>query len=147
MLHDKTRDYTRKLLQSQLEALTHRLSQLGADDAKAINDTVIEIRDVSNYIADLMTHHLDNKPAEQPREVRAALHLYQNVLKSFDPIREIEVSLGLSEKANTRPHNFLRELRKFIEGERMARSGEVISGETVKALAESINGQLHPPSG
>jgi hypothetical protein len=122
-MHKSTREYTRKLLQAQLGVLTHRLDTLDADDAKGITQAVAEIREVANHIADLLTHHLD-EPTEPIREVRSALHLYKNVLKSYDAIRDAEISMGVGELANSRPHNLMRDMRKFIETERQWANGE-----------------------
>lgn len=117
MLHPTTQAYIRPLLQSRLRELVEELAN---DDAATIARTVEEIRTVSNAIADLVTHHLDEAPpVEQPREVKAALHLFRNVLDGADMIRDLEIQLGLSDKANTKPHNFLRGMTKFIEQEKL----------------------------
>jgi uncharacterized membrane-anchored protein YhcB (DUF1043 family) len=124
MMHDNSKTYIRQLLQARLEELTRRMGGFAIDSLHEFANTAEEIRNVANSLADLMTHHVDvaqpTTPAEAPREVRAALHLYQNVLKSADTIRDMEVRLGLSDQANTKPHNLLRDMTKFIEHERRA---------------------------
>ncbi len=122
MLHDTSRTYIRNMLQARLEELSARMATFADDNAEMIAATAAELRTVANSIADLMTHHLDAAPAEpveQPRETRAALHLYHQVLKSGDTIRDLEVALGLSEHANQKPHNLVRDMREWVERERM----------------------------
>jgi len=120
MMHDNSKTYIRQLLQARLEELTRRMGGFAIDSLHEFANTAEEIRNVANSLADLMTHHVDEPQpaATEPREVRAALHLYQNVLKSADTIRDMEVRLGLSDQANTKPHNLLRDMTIFIETER-----------------------------
>ena len=129
MMHDTTRNYIRQMLQARLEELTHRMAGFATDSIHEFAQAAEEIRIVANSIADLMTHHVDvPQPAatEQPREMRAALHLYTNVLKAADTIRDMEVRLGLSDQANSKPHNLLRDITQFIDGEKRHTIAEAV---------------------
>jgi hypothetical protein len=145
MMHDTTRNYIRQMLQARLEELTHRMAGFATDSIHEFAQAAEEIRIVANSIADLMTHHVDvPQPAEAPREVRAALHLYQNVLKSADTIRDMEVRLGMSDQANTKPHNLLRDMTKFIEHEKRSSPEGVMPMEmSVAQAVEHVRNGAH----
>jgi hypothetical protein len=147
MMHDTTRNYIRQMLQARLEELTHRMAGFATDSIHEFAQAAEEIRLVANSIADLMTHHVDvpqPTPAEAPREVRAALHLYQNVLKSADTIRDMEVRLGMSDQANTKPHNLLRDMTKFIEHEKRSSPEGVMPMEmSVAQAVEHVRNGAH----
>ncbi len=138
MLHPTTQAYVRTMLQARLVELTHRM---GTDAPEQILETLAELKQVGQHIAEIVTHHLDvEPPAEQPREVRAALHLYKNVLKGADTIRDLEVSLGLSDKANTKPHNMLRDMTNFIEAEKQHNIQPDALAEIARAVSVKHNG-------
>lgn len=134
MMHDTSRSYIRDMLQQRLEELTMRMGKAVVDDVQTFTEIAAEMRICANSIADLMTHHIDQRepaaPAEEPRETRAALQLYNHVMRSADAIRDAEVSLGLSDKANTKPHNLMRDMRQWVEKERGILAGEVVVAET-----------------
>ncbi|HVQ43818.1 MAG TPA: hypothetical protein VMT30_02535 [Candidatus Saccharimonadia bacterium] len=146
MMHDTTRNYIRQMLQARLEELTHRMAGFATDSIHEFAQAAEEIRIVANSIADLMTHHVDvpQPAATEPREVRAALHLYQNVLKSADTIRDMEVRLGLSDQANTKPHNLLRDMTKFIEHEKRSSPDGIMPTEmSVAQAVEHVRNGAH----
>lgn len=137
MLNNATRDYMRAHFESRLTSAIMHLQHTHHEKVDEIAALLKEMRDITLLLEDLMTHHMDTpaptEPAEQPRETRAALHLYHNVLKSADVIRDMEIKLGLSDEANTKPHNLLRDMTRFIESER--RHG---AGVSVEAVAEAV---------
>lgn len=136
MMHDTSRNYIRDMLQHRLEELTMRMGKAVADDVQTFTEIAAEMRICANSMADLMTHHIDQRepvaPVEEPRETRAALQLYNHVMRSADAIRDAEVSLGLSDKANTKPHNLMRDMRQWVEKERGILAGEVVVAETTR---------------
>ena len=120
MMHPSTRNHLRLLLEAELQDLVANLGKIDAGDAQSFLSATQEIVDATRHLAELMTHHIEDKSAEQPRETRAALHLFRNVLRNVDVIRDAEVKLGLGDGANTKPHILLRDLRTFLDGEKRA---------------------------
>ena len=145
MLNDATRDYMRAHLQAEITRHVVLMQNFLPTETEAISRTLNEIRHFTLLLEDLMTHHMDAPApvvAEQPRETRAALHLYNNVLKSADVIRDMEIKLGLSDEANTKPHNLLRDMTRFIESERRHAVGGTIDTIAVaEAVAAHRNGK------
>lgn len=137
MLNNATRDYMRAHFESRLTSAIMHLQHTHHEKVDEIAALLKEMRDITLLLEDLMTHHMDApapaEPVEQPRETRAALHLYNNVLKSADVIRDMEIKLGLSDEANTKPHNLLRDMTRFIESER--RHG---AGVNIEAIADAV---------
>lgn len=146
MLNNATRDYMRVHFQERLAQSLSLLQRLPADATAEIATLLRDVRDITLLLEDVMTQHMDApapaEPAEQPRETRAALHLYNNVLKSADVIRDMEIKLGLSDEANTKPHNLLRDMTRFIESERRHAVGGTIDTTAVaEAVAAHRNGK------
>jgi hypothetical protein len=142
MLNNATRDYMRAHFQERLAQSLSLLQRLPADATAEIATLLRDVRDITLLLEDVMTQHMDApapaEPVEQPRETRAALHLYHNVLKSADVIRDMEIKLGLSDEANTKPHNLLRDMTRFIESERRHGAGVNVPAISVEAVADAV---------
>lgn len=120
-LHNKTREYSRNLLQSRLNDLVLELSQAShtMTPANRIMEITAEIATVSQCIADVLTHHLDEQPAAPAsREQAAAAHLYRNVMQNAGTIRDMEVKLGLKgDEEFGKLHQLMHDMRVFCERE------------------------------
>jgi hypothetical protein len=116
MLTAKTRGYVRTMLQEKLNRLVEDLA--AAEPAGVVLDIVAEIQTVSGCIAEVLTE----EPAAAPQvnaETRSALHLYKNVMACEQPVRDLELKLGLDISSHdTHPHRFVKDLRSFIEREK-----------------------------
>lgn len=116
MLTARTRAYVRDMLQTKLNQLVQDLATVEPGAARVLEITA-EIHTVSTCIADVLTEE-PAAPAVNV-ETRSALHLYKNVMACEQPVRDLEIKLGLDIASHdTHPHRFVKDLRSFIEREK-----------------------------